>query len=282
MFLNRTPLNFRDIDHNITNDESLLESTANLNPSVEFVEITNPSTFLHEYNEMESFESALSSICEELTQSFHETSTTEIKPESSPPKYLETNFDEPDPRSPSADIERTPLVLKEIITDDKTEQLEEEEKSKEEVDDEINDMVNEVISDMKKLTKPLSLLKPKEKFGKASATTTQTIFEDVENVKYSTPKKTTTANETAVRTPLGCVANRPHFRSKSSESAQKVKNVFGAHIKGNSYDEAKVKVINRLDENTPKQFEEMHSNSKGVLLKSKSRIPVVSNRHSNN
>lgn len=170
---------------------------------------------------MNSFESALSSICDEFTKNL---SATEVE---TPCKLLETNFGEEikteehhDPRSPSIGIERTPIVF------DKTNQIE---ILSNEIDEQINEMFKEVTEEIKQYT---------TKVQTNVVEKNTVVYEDTENVKYSTPHQQ--QQQDAVipvnqRTPLSCLGNRG--QSKIARAKPEIRKAFANAIQKSGNDE---------------------------------------------
>lgn len=177
-FINRTPMNLKSTQSTTTVDESfdcsLVEDNAHDSS------YTATSTC-----EDASLPTDKLQLTANIEESFNAIALTE------PKEFLETNFDTTDsvesiacdPRSPSMNVERTPLVLKSETA--------------------VSDSTFENNSEPENVTiveeSPVSMLK----------LTTNLIYEDVAETEiFSTPKRTS-ANKAVpkVRTPLGCLGN---------------------------------------------------------------------------
>lgn len=222
----RTPMEFKHY-----------KVTSNTNDSIASLEYTE------EFNGMNSFESALSAACNEIMGEYNERNedmklkenTIEIaRYKKNETTFLETDFDyvkdvlqtpmfqhiknKVDPRSPTVGVERTPIVFSdaenlEIPFDDK------------ESNEGIVELVPEaIVNTAIKIQEPdpkkkiLRKIKP-QKVDNIK----QIIYEDGENISLSTPKKSNSDNNSVgVRTPLSCVANTKHMRSKLAFESKSV------------------------------------------------------------
>lgn len=227
LLFNRTPIQFI----------KRAEPSETSQPSVEFTEIIEDS--------INSFESALSLICEEFSQSL----TSETSPET-PCKLLETNFDEEiktqehdDPRSPSIGIERTPITLKQNEIENSP--------VNNEIYVQINEMFREVTEEIKQYT-----VKVQNNVEKNTI-----VYEDTQNVKYSTPKQETVVNN---RTPLSCLGNNKG-QSKIARAKPEIRKVFANTIlkKGNN------------DENTPEMGKNISALHNSQPKSNKTLIPIA-------
>lgn len=176
--------------------------------------------YTEEFNGMTSFESALSAACNEIMGEYNENTVDIARYKNKETTFLETNFDyvkdvlqtpmfqhiqhKEDPRSPTVGVKRTPIVF----SDNENLELKVDNKEPEE---EILEVVTETVINKSVQNKIIARkLKPQK-----TETTNQKIYEDGENINLSTPKKTNSDNNTVgVRTPLGCLANTKHMRSK--------------------------------------------------------------------
>lgn len=255
--INRTPITLNQLekDNRGNEFEVNIEKETSV-PSVEFQEIGNES----------SFESRLSSMCEEFVKDLSSVGTTGTEEDESTktddkatnkPEYLETNFDaivpeqddgtpKIDPRSPSFGIERTPLVFHEGLNANKVE-----------VDKDISELITNVISDIKVYTK-------KKNDEKVVNEKNQIVFEETESLKYSTPKKQSAfSNSSGNRTPLSCLGNK-----KPVNGGVKNPLLMHASLKKTKIPLGPMLVCQQNDENTP-----VDSGS-AVILRGKSKIPI--------
>lgn len=186
---------------------------------------------VEEFNGMNSFESKLSAACNEIMGECSESyengkkeNTVDIavynKKETT---FLETDFDyvkdvlqtpmfqhiqnKEDPRSPTVGLKRTPIVFSDA------ENLEKLNKTDKESIEEAIEIITEKIE--KSMPENIISLKIKPK----------KIYEDGENINLSTPKKTNSDTTFGVRTPLSCVANTKHLRSKLAFEPKSVSKV---------------------------------------------------------
>lgn len=199
--ISRTPIVIKEKEQSV--------SESSMVPSIEFKEISSNTI---------SFKSELLSVCHELGKSLTEFHSDTIQ---------ETNLDstpKQDPRSPSIGIERTPLFF------DRLETSGHNDSNDSNVDEEINKMVNELISDIKVYTrksieaKELSFDEPKVE----ELTNKKLVYEELEDVKYSTSKGTNTPKSsnndgTPNRTPLQCLGNKT--QSKLNERVKNNNNL---------------------------------------------------------
>lgn len=176
--------------------------------------------YTEEFNGMNSFESALSAACNEIMGEYNGNTGDNARYTKNETTFLETNFDYVkdvlqtpmfqhiqhkedhiyDVRSPTVGVKRTPIVFSD------TENLE-----LQVVDKESEEKITEIVINKSLPNKMIELkIKPQK-----SEYINQKIYEDDQNIHLSTPRKTNSENNTvSVRTPLSCVANTKHMRSK--------------------------------------------------------------------
>lgn len=209
---------------------------SNTNDSITSLDYTD------EFIGMNSFESALSAACNEIMGDYNtnsenmklKESTVEIaRYKKNETAFLETNFDyvksiiqtpmlqhiknQDDPRSPT--VGRTPIVFND------TKNLESSVNDKESSEEILENVTETIINETTKKydEEPKKKILRKIKSQKVD-TVKQIIYEDGENTNFSTPKKSNSDNSSVgVRTPLGCVANTKHMRSKPAFEPKSVK-----------------------------------------------------------
>lgn len=233
IYFNRTPIQI------FTKKQELSET----HPSVEFTEIAPDADF--------SFESALSSMCDEITTSLSKTNIIDSSPNM---KLIETTFDangietleHDDPRSPSIGIERTPIVFGKS-----TNLVHMENISKPTIDDQIDEIFKEVTEEIKQYTSKNHQNNDK-----------MTVYEEVEDVKYSTPKKQQHI-DSVNRTPLSCLENKTTGNKTSKHS--EIRKLLTNSIKKSTQ-----------DENTPEMGMQYQNivQQKSISGSIKTRIPI--------
>ncbi|XP_055387741.1 uncharacterized protein LOC129616233 [Condylostylus longicornis] len=155
----------------------------------------------------------------EETDTFNELFPKNVNPEV---KVAGKVIEECDPRSPTLQIDRTPLIFED------NENLELPPITLSDEEDESEDRLIQSVLDMMKFddldkpkNKPLERVKNMHKKQKSSTKSKENspkIYQDT-NVFYSTPKKESfLENSRGKRTPFGCVENKLRMRSKSVES----------------------------------------------------------------
>ena len=267
-FIDRTPMVFKD--------EPMLKNDTV--PSVEFNEITNDSIdFVQSMDDMKidprspSYDILRTPLV--FNDTIEEDEFQDVEEDNIPeePEFKEVIVEpieamEPnavnDPRSPSIDIERTPLVLnvkdnEEIIT----EKVEKPVKIFQIVDEsESSDDGSKSNNYVETIT--VMSVKPKETNDAKSLL--KTIYQD-ENVKYGTPNKKLIAADEKQRTPLGCVANKTGLKLASKQKSNS-NNIKGRMI----YDENKCVTPTIFTDNEDVKVVKSAKLSAG----GKSRIPV--------
>lgn len=184
--------------------------------------------YTEECNGMNSFESKLSAACNEIMAEVNESyENMKIKENKVETAFLETNFDyvkdvlqtpmfqhiqhKKDPRSPTVGLKRTPIVF----SDAENLEIPDNNDDKESFEEAVVVVTEKIKESIPSKSVSNKIIAPKMN--------TQKIYEDGENINLSTPKKT--SSDFGVRTPLSCVANTKHMRSKLAFEPKSVSKV---------------------------------------------------------
>lgn len=208
VYINRTPMS---LSNAISKTETVVDVT---NASVEFAEI-NESNIIDKIQPRalddeldDTVENSIKCIdVEDIVEvdvsAAEELFETEINTIDTTPVLKSYVLDPVDPRSPSIGIQRTPLLLDGSEGSPKVTTIVTE-------PDVTDENTNVEIKITPKIHKEVRK--------------TETIYEDTENIKYSTPKKLlqliADGKEMKERTPLSCVGNRSHLLKFASHNAK--------------------------------------------------------------